>query len=69
MERSWNPRPLLVDLDCCPLSWLGGDTRLDLSSLVSRAVLSLSAPCCLLVVTTGSMKPEQGRLGCRGNLG
>lgn len=67
MEWSWNPRPLLADLDCCRLSWLGKDTGLDLSSQVSRAVLGLSAPCCPLVVTTGSMKPEQGKLRCRGN--
>lgn len=63
MGWSWNPRPFLADLDCCPLSRLRRDTGLDLSSLVSPSVLSLSAPCCPLVVTTGSMNPEQGRLG------
>lgn len=56
MEWSCNPRPFLADLDCCPLSWLGRDTALDLSSLVSSAVLTLSAPCCPLEVTTGFMK-------------
>lgn len=50
----------------CLLSQMGRDPGLDLSSLDSPAVLSLSAPCCLLVVTVGSMKPKQGRPGWGG---